>query len=61
MSPIQRVLEDIQKNDIKKFSKDIYAISKMRKEITRECIKFQRWDMLKQWSNYNLKIKKHWR
>lgn len=58
---IQRVLGDIRRNDLSNFSKNISCFDKMQKEITKECIKLQRWDMLQEWSNYNLKIKKHWR
>lgn len=58
---IQRVLDDIRKNDVSNFSKNISKFDKMQKEITKECIRLGRWDMLVEWSDYNLKIKKHWR
>ena len=48
---IQRVLEDIRKNDFPNFSRDIASFDKMQKEITKECIKLKRWDMLVEWSN----------
>ena len=55
------VLESIKNNDQQNFSKNIIFITKMKKGITKECIKFQRWEMLEEWSNYNLKIKKPFR
>ena len=52
------VVDSIRRNDMNQFSKGITFFNKMEKGITKECIKFQRWDMLEKWSNYNLKIKK---
>lgn len=55
------ILNNIRDNDMENFVKNIKLITRMKKEITKECIKLQRWKMLEEWSNYNLQIKKPFR
>ena len=57
-SPHSTILNNIRDNDINSFIKNIKFYTRMKKDITKECIKLQRWEMLEAWSNYNLKIKK---
>ena len=56
---VKEIISSIHDNDFKKFNSCIILTQGMHKNITKECIKYKRWDMLKEWSYFHIRCNRY--